>query len=132
VLVDSTDPIGPATPLFGEGFYRNIARILNPNGIVVSQGESPFYFAAMQTTLLDILHHCFPKVMLYNYSNMSYPGGLWSFTFASQGLDPLIDFDPARVTASGLEFQYYNPNIHHAAFALPTFMQHRMAQFARS
>ncbi|MDB9494976.1 polyamine aminopropyltransferase [Spirulina major CS-329] len=126
VLVDSTDPIGPATPLFGETFYRDLARILNPGGLVVSQGESPFYFAAMQHKLLDILHRCFPTVGLYNYSNMSYPGGLWSFTFASQGLDPIADFDPARVTASGLEFHYYNPAIHRAAFALPTFMQRQV------
>ena len=41
VIVDSTDPIGPATPLFGAEFYGNVKRILVPGGLVVSQAESP-------------------------------------------------------------------------------------------
>ncbi len=48
ILVDSTDPIGPAKPLFGEEFYSNVARVLSDNGIVVSQGESPFLEADTQ------------------------------------------------------------------------------------
>lgn len=129
VLVDSTDPIGPATPLFGLDFYRNVARCLTPNGIVVSQAESPFFFAPMQTKLLEILADCLPLVNLYNYGNMSYPGGTWSFSFASQGLDPVQDFQPERVSTSGLDFQYYNSEIHTAAFALPSFMRDRLSPF---
>ena len=51
ILVDSTDPIGPAQPLFGPEFYQNIHRVLNEDGIVVSQGESPWYHAEMQAKL---------------------------------------------------------------------------------
>jgi len=127
VLVDSTDPIGPATPLFGVDFYRNVHRVLNADGMVVSQGESPFYFAEMQNKLLMVLQECFPIVRLYNYSNLGYPGGLWSFTFAAKSLDPIADFDPQRVTDSGLEFEYYNAAIHQAAFALPSFLARRVA-----
>lgn len=129
VLVDSTDPIGPATPLFGLDFYRDVVRCLAPNGIVVSQAESPFFFAPMQLKLLEILQACLPLVSLYNYGNMSYPGGTWSFSFASQGLHPLADFKPERVMASGLDFQYYNSAIHQAAFALPSFVRDRLAPF---
>jgi spermidine synthase len=57
---------------------------------------------------------------------MGYPGGIWSFSFASKGLHPLQDFDPDRVTASGLAFKYYNAAIHQAAFALPSFMRDRL------
>lgn len=119
IMVDSTDPIGPATPLFGEGFYRDIAKNLKDDGIVVSQGESPFFHPEVQESMLKILNKVFPMVGLCNFSNLTYPGGLWSFTFASKKYHPTKDFDAARVEASGLEFNYYNAEIHCAAFCQP-------------
>ena len=119
IIIDSSDPIGPATPLFSLDFYKNVYHRLNDDGIVVSQGESPFHEMKMQKTLLKILSEVFPKVHVYNYSNMSYPCGLWSFTFASKGLCPLKDFDPNRVQQ---KFQYYSPWIHYGSFLLPQFV----------
>jgi len=122
VIVDSSDPVGPAEPLFGAGFYGNVARLLRPGGLVVSQAESPFYEPELQRSLLRILARCFERVHLYNYANLTYPGGLWSFSLATRGaLCPLGDFDPRRVERSGLEFRWYGPAVHRAAFALPAF-----------
>jgi spermidine synthase len=123
ILVDSTDPIGPATPLFGRDFYRNVHRILADDGIVVAQGESPFYDTETQKSVVGIQHELFARSHLYNFSNLTYPGGLWSFTFASKGLHPLDDFDPTRVAAAGMELRWYNPPVHRAAFALPNFVR---------
>jgi spermidine synthase len=120
VLVDSTDPVGPAQPLFGTGFYSDVCRVLTDDGIVVSQAESPFYELEAQRSLLRVLKGVFPRVHLYNYSNLTYPGGLWSFSFCCKGdLCPVGDFDPARVADSGLSFRYYNAAVHRAAFVHP-------------
>lgn len=127
VLIDSTDPVGMAAPLFGEEFYGNVRRLLTPEGIVVSQAESPFYFAETQKKLNEILLSQFSLVRFYNYSNLTYPGGLWSFTFASLGLCPLRDFSELKVEQSGLMFRYYTPDLHRAAFALPGFMLRNLA-----
>jgi spermidine synthase len=122
VLVDSSDPVGPAKPLFGAGFYENVRRILSDDGIVVSQAESPFYESSAQRALLQVLHGLFPRVQIYNYSNLTYPGGLWSFSFACRDdLCPVGDFDEGRVEQSGLSFHYYSAAVHRAAFALPAF-----------
>ena len=121
VLVASTDPIGPAEPLFGEAFYRNVHRGLAPDGIVGSQGETPWYKASTQRQLSGVLNRTFTLNGVYNFSNLTYPGGLWSFTFASKGLHPLMDFDEDRAKKSSIAFQYYNEAVHKAAFALPTF-----------
>jgi spermidine synthase len=129
VLVDSTDPIGPAQPLFGAAFYRDVFGLLDDNGIVVAQAESPFYQLAAQKSILKVISSVFPYVRVYNYSNITYPGGLWSFAYASRGLRPLDDFDPKRVLDAGLEFNYYNIDIHRACFALPEFMRRELAQF---
>lgn len=120
IIVDSSEPIGPATPLFNVDFYKDVASCLSDNGIVVSQGESPYYDMKMQKVLVKILAEVFPKVHIYNYCNMSYPSGLWSFTYASKGLCPIKDFKSDRVTTT---HQYYNSGIHKGAFLIPQFMK---------
>jgi spermidine synthase len=127
IIVDSSDPIGPATPLFNVDFYRDVYARLSDNGIVVSQCESPYYQQAMQKTLLGILKELFPRVHLYTYTNLSYPGGYWAFSFASKKLCPLKDLNPERVRQSQLQFQYYNENLHWAAFQLPSFIKREYA-----
>lgn len=122
VIIDSTDPIGPAAPLFGPEFYQNVNNILNDDGIVVSQAESPYYETEAQTALIKVISQIFPKVNVYNFSNLTYPGGLWSFSFGSKKYCPVRDFDAVRVDQANLEMRYYNKHIHTAAFQLPTFM----------
>ncbi len=127
ILVDSTDPIGPATPLFGKEFYENVHRLLTDRGVVVSQCESPYYYLEMQKSVLTILKSLFPITQIYNYSNMTYPGGIWSFAFASKGLHPLRDLGVSMSGKSWSSLQlgcsYYNPEIHQAAFCHPQFMK---------
>lgn len=131
VIVDSTDPIGPAQPLFGPEFYGNVRRVLTDKGIVVSQGESAFLGGETQESLLGILGGVFARVNLYTYTNMTYPAGLWAFTFASTGLKPVSDFDQERVKRSGIDFRYYNPSVHIAAFSLPEFLRKRLGGLVR-
>lgn len=129
VLVDSTDPIGPAQPLFNVDFYRDINQCLNDDGIVVSQGESPFYEVPMQQKLMSIINETFDISSIYNFGNLTYPGGMWSFTFGSKKYHPTKDFKKDRVASSGLDFQYYNADLHSAAFCLPTFMQKNLKEY---
>ncbi len=131
IIVDSTDPIGPAQPLFGTEFYEDIHGCLSEDGIVVSQGESPFYQEEMQNKLVNIISGIFPLVSIYNFSNLTYPGGLWSFTFGSKKYHPLRDFDSQRVSDSGLDFEYYNKDIHLGSFAIPTFQRKRLASWLK-
>jgi spermidine synthase len=124
VVVDSSDPVGPAKGLFGSEFYSDVRRILTDDGVVVTQANSPFFEIAAQKELLEILAELFPRVHLYNYTNMTYPGGLYSFSFASKGnCCPVGDLDARRVAESGLTFEYYSDAVHRAAFALPEFQR---------
>lgn len=122
IMVDSTDPIGPAQPLFGVDFYNDVFNCLSDDGIVVAQGQSPWWENDIQTGLLKVLKQVFPHNHLYTFSNLTYPGCLWSFTFSSKKYHPVKDFDANRVKNSGLEFDYYNPGVHQGAFALPNFV----------
>ena len=117
ILIDSTDPNGMATPLFGPEFYADVVKRLNADGIVVAQGESVFYEDKTQSQLLQIAHPLFQYVSMFNFSNMTYPGGLWSFMWASLTKHPIKDM---RLNL-GLEMHYYNPGVHLASFQLPEF-----------
>lgn len=130
VLVDSTDPIGPAAPLFDIGFYSDINKCLTENGIVVSQCENPFLAMDMQRKLLSIKADLFNKVAVYNYSNITYPGGLWSFSFASKTQDPILDSKslPEKISK---ELKYYNQQLHKACFALPQFQKNEIKEFLK-
>lgn len=123
ILIDSTDPIGPAAPLFGPEFYANVKRRLGGDGLVVAQGECPFYRLDVQKALAQVVRGVFGAAALYNYHNLTYPGGLWSFVAASKTPRDLTAPDAARVAALQPSLSYYNLETHKAAFALPEFMK---------
>lgn len=123
VIVDSTEPFGPAKELFGPSFYKNVKRILTKDGVVASQAGSPFYEISTIKNLFRITRKIFPVVEVCLFNNLTYPGGLWAFTFATTGLHPLKDYRPSRVKAAGLLLRWYNADIHAACFALPDFLK---------
>lgn len=123
ILIDSTDPIGPAAPLFGPEFYGNVKKRLTADGLVVAQGECPFYRLDVQKALAQVVRGAFGAAALYNYHNLTYPGGLWSFVAASKVPRDLTAPDAARVAALQPSLSYYNVETHKAAFALPEFMK---------
>ena len=128
ILIDSTDPNGAAQPLFGFEFYQDVATRLAPGGVVVAQGESVFYDQQMQTTLLQITHGLFAQCALFNFTNMTYPGGLWSMLWASNEVQPLKDLKSLPAT---LPMHYYNESVHRAAFQLPEFQRRAVAPWTK-
>lgn len=129
IIIDSTDPIGPATPLFGEEFYGDVRNALGEDGIVVAQGESPFYGHDMQEKLLSMNAGHFKWLTFYNFSNLTYPGGLWSFFFASKKCHPALDFRVDGRSELEGEFQYYNSEVHRSSFVLPEFQRQRLEKW---
>jgi spermidine synthase len=120
IIVDSTDPIGPAVGLFAREFYESIARALKPDGIFVAQTESPFLNGELITRVHGDIAAIFGITRLYLAAIPTYPSGLWSFTIGSKRHDPTVIADPARTAA--LTTRYYTPELQQAAFALPRFV----------
>jgi spermidine synthase len=128
ILVDSTDPIGPAVGLFEEDFYRLVHGALKEDGIMVAQSESPFYHADIQKAMYGNLRNVFPIVEMYQAFIPTYPSGLWSFAFASKKYHPVNDFDQQRAANRGFHTRYYNEQLHLGAFMLPTFARENIAR----
>jgi spermidine synthase len=118
ILVDSTDPVGPAVGLYGAPFYAACARALRPDGILVAQSESPLLHADLIRSMAAAMAPSFPVVRLYWAPVPMYPSGMWSFLAASRGPDPSVP--AARPAPAGL--RYYSRDVHRAAFVLPPFV----------
>ncbi|MEE8577437.1 MAG: polyamine aminopropyltransferase [candidate division Zixibacteria bacterium] len=123
ILLDLSDPIGPAADLFQKKFHQRVYEQLKDDGILVAQTESPFYNQNTVKTLYGNLRQIFPIVRMYTCFMPIYPSGLWSFAFCSKKYDPLTDFDQERYDEFKLTTRYYNDEVHGASFALPEFIR---------
>lgn len=120
VIVDSTDPIGPAVELFSADFYSQVAACLKEDGMLVVQSESPFFNADIIKKVYSGISQSFARTKVFLASVPTYPGGLWTFTIGSKKYDPEVISNPQ---AKSGPFKYYTPEIHKAAFVLPPFVK---------
>lgn len=120
IIVDSTDPVGPAEGLFSAAFYQDIYNCLTDDGIFVAQTESPFFNGNLIKRIYQDVAGIFPLPRLFLANVPTYPGGLWSFTMGSKKYDP-VQVD--RTELVELDTRYYSPDIHYSSFVLPPFVQ---------
>ncbi|HEU0277546.1 MAG TPA: polyamine aminopropyltransferase [Rhodanobacteraceae bacterium] len=123
VIVDSTDPVGPAEGLFNAAFYASCFAALRAGGILVQQSESPL-------VLLDLIQSMHREMRAVGFSatrtltfpQPCYPTGWWSTTLARKGgtLDAFREHDAA---ARPFATRYYNVDVHRAALAQPEFLR---------
>ncbi|HQA07886.1 MAG TPA: polyamine aminopropyltransferase [Syntrophomonadaceae bacterium] len=120
IIVDSSDPVGPAEPLFTVDFYRDLYNLMDEDGMVVVQSESPLFFADYFKNVYSNLKSVFQLVQVYTATIPTYVSGPWSFTVGSKK-------HRADGIAEGRSIpgpmKYYNSSIHKAAFALPEYIR---------
>lgn len=125
IMVDSTEPVGPAVKLFEKGFYEGIHRALKEDGIFVAQTDNPWFHADLLRTVYNDVKEIFTHTDVYTANIPTYPSGLWTFTIGSKQYRPK---EVPRHRAEALDTQYYTADIHEAAFALPAFVQRGLEQ----
>lgn len=124
IIVDSTDPVGPAEGLFAVDFYRNCFLALKPGGIIVQQSESPLLHSAtiIKSVHADMKKAGFGEVVTMPFPQPVYPTGWWSATMAGKeaGLHYFREEDSQE---KPFVTKYYNSEIHKGALATPEFMK---------
>ncbi len=129
IIVDSTDPVGPGKVLFTEDFYRDCKACLEPGGILVTQNSIPFLAAEVIGEPIAALRRQFADATCYLAAVPSYFGGVMAFGWASD--EPALRNVPVeelerRLAAAGVATDYYTPDVHKAAFALPPHVSRLM------
>ena len=123
IIIDSTDPVGPAEGLFGRKFYLDCVKALRPGGLLVQQSESPLLHLELITEMHKFMREAgFAATCLLHFPQPIYPSGWWSGSIAQKTAGALAArLDSAMIAA--LDTQFYNAETHHAAFAMPNFVK---------
>ena len=134
IVLDLTDPFGPALDLYTVEFYQACRRALNPGGVLSLHLGSPIHVPQTMARIAASLHAVFPIVRPYLQYVPLY-GTLWCMAMASDRTDPTLlgiaEVD-ARIAARGLsDLQLYNGATHHALLAQPNFVRNLLAQPAQ-
>ncbi|KAL0304393.1 UNVERIFIED_CONTAM: Spermine synthase [Sesamum radiatum] len=131
IIVDSSDPVGPAQELVERPFFETIARALRPGGVLCNMAESMWLHTHLIQDMISICRETFKGSVHYAWSNVpTYPSGVIGFVLcATEG--PPVDFkhpiNPIEKLEGALEYQrqlkFYNSEMHRAAFSLPSFVK---------
>uniref|UniRef100_A0A0C9S281 spermidine synthase n=1 Tax=Wollemia nobilis TaxID=56998 RepID=A0A0C9S281_9CONI len=131
IIVDSSDPVGPAQELFERPFYEKVARALRPGGVVITQAESLWLHMHIIQDIIVACRQAFKGSVNYAWTSVpTYPSGAIGFMICSTE-GPSVDFknpiNPIEKQESATKLRgplkFYNSEMHTAAFALPTFVR---------
>jgi spermidine synthase len=128
IIVDGSDPEGPAAVLFSEEFFRHCHRVLAADGVMVGQSESPLFH-------LELIKHYhktargvgFKDVASLHFQQCTYPSGWWTVTVATKD-QPVAKFREQDAEKRSFKTRYYTAAIHKAAMAQPAFVTEAFAK----
>ncbi len=132
IIIDGSDPEGPAEGLFSDSFYQTAYNALREGGIICLQSESPMFNTEAFLELNACLSKLFgvESVSRYLAYISTYPSGMWSFTIAQKGKaieTNAFDMVSSAIFSQQEKLQYYTPDMQLAAFTLPPFIRQMLA-----
>jgi len=131
MMLDLTDPFGPAEPLYRVEFLRECRRVLGPRGVFSMHLGSPVTRPNVYHRVISSLREAFPIVRPYLVYVPLY-GTWWGMAAASEETDPLAISEEEvdrRIRNRGLkDLKFYNGATHRAVFAMPNFVRDILAQ----
>ncbi len=124
IIVDSTDPVGPGEVLFTDTFYGHAKRALKPGGVLTTQNGVPFLQGDELSNTMRAFRALFSDATCYLATIPSYAGGPMAMGWGTDGSARQTDLAALRdrFAASGIVTEYYTPEVHQAAFALPKYV----------
>lgn len=119
IIVDSTDPVGPAKLLFSEEFYRTAYEKLNEKGLYITQAGSVYLFTNELLDAYKAMKKVFDKVYYFSFPVIGYASP-WSFLVGVKGD---IDFTRVDVSRAPEKLYYYDPERHETLFQMPKYVR---------
>ena len=130
IVLDLTDPVGPAEALYSREFFNDCKALLKADGAISLHIGAPFYAPERLSGLVRNLRAVFQKVSPY-FLHIPLYGSLWGMACASDSLDPTVleeaEVDRRLAERSIGALQYYNGAMHKAQFAQPNYLRLMLA-----
>ena len=126
IVLDLTDPVGPAEALYQADFFAACRALLAKGGALTLHIGTPVYQPERVQALVRRLRSVFAYVRPY-FLYIPLYGSLWGLATASDHVDPTAltsaDVDH-RLCERGIEgLQYLNGDVYCAQFALPNHLR---------
>ncbi len=124
LIIDSTDPIGPAQSLFNTDFYKNVYEALVPGGIAIHQTGALILQPYECPGSWRQMERIFDEVRVVQFANVSYMGGPFSLTAGSRGKNVFQDTlgqVRKRYKAADIKTSWYSPDV--SACPYPEFQK---------
>jgi spermidine synthase len=127
IICDSSDPLGPASSLFGKAFYKSMFKSLRAGGIICTQAECIWLHLDLIQDIMLSASDTFKSVEYACCGVPTYPSGQIGFIIG--GKDRESCKRPLRTPSYDQqnEMRYYTPDIHAASFILPAFAERRLS-----
>lgn len=127
IIVDSTDPVGPGKALFEKSFYKNCMQMLRSDGILITQNGVPFLQSEELTETMSAFKQFFNASACYLATIPTYVGGPMAFGFGTNNKKYIEDIHVEDINVllkeRNIHTEYYNGDVHQAAFVLPVYIQ---------
>ncbi|KAA3470534.1 spermine synthase-like [Gossypium australe] len=92
IIVDSSDPVGPAQELVEKPFFDTLARALRPGGVLCNMAESMWLHTHLIDDMISICREIFKGSVHYAWASVpTYPSGVIGFLICSTE-GPAVDF----------------------------------------
>lgn len=119
IIVDSSDPVGPAQELVEKPFFKTTARALRPGGVLCNMAESMWLHTHLIEDMISICRETFKGSVHYAWTSVpTYPSGAIGFLICSTE-GPPVDFlnpiNPIEKIEGALnhrrELRFYNSEV---------------------
>lgn len=131
IIIDSTDPVGPAQGLFSQKFYRAAYNALSKDGIFITQSGNFIDQFSEANSACKKMKSIFSSVRVHRATVFDYELTDFSFTLASKKID-LEKFN-SKVIKKRFEklrdskgLKYYSSEIHFCSGILPKFYRQKL------
>ncbi|KMT16059.1 hypothetical protein BVRB_3g052300 [Beta vulgaris subsp. vulgaris] len=140
IIVDSSDPVGPAQELVEKPFFETLARALRPGGVLCNMAESMWLHTHLIEDMMSICRETFKGSVHYAWTSVpTYPSGVIGFLLCSTEGPPVDFLNPINpiekiegATQHRRELRFYNSEVHTAAFVLPSFLKQKVSSLRDS
>ena len=124
IVIDSTDPIGPAQSLFDTSFYESVYAALREGGLTIHQTGALLLQPFEAPGSWRQMERIFDDVRVIQFTNVSYMGGPFSLTAGSRGRQVFKSAERnarRNFKAAGIKTSWYSPDI--SAVPYPEFQR---------